>query len=129
MRAITFSKSKDHSAPLVKSCNMLNIFDINKYIVSTFVYKFVKGRISVCEDWFRPNRNIYSTRSSLSDPLFVPQYLVMHLRQSILYRGPKMNNDVPMEIRLLNNPKSFKYKPKNFIAAICIIGLILVFFR
>ena len=48
--AITFSKSKDHSAPLIKSCNMLNIFDINKYIVSTFVYKCVKGRISLCED-------------------------------------------------------------------------------
>ena len=28
---------------------------------------------------------------------------------------------------MLNNPKSFKYKPKNFIAAICMIGLILVF--
>ena len=50
LRAITFSKSKDHSAPLMNSCNMLNIFDINKYMVSTFVYKCVKERISVCED-------------------------------------------------------------------------------
>ena len=57
VRAITFSKSNDHSAPLVKSCNMLDIFDINKYMVSTFVYKCVKGRISVWEDWFRPYRN------------------------------------------------------------------------
>ena len=32
VRAITFSKSKDHSAPLMKSGNMLNIFDIIKYI-------------------------------------------------------------------------------------------------
>ena len=59
-----FSKSKDHSAPLVKSRNMLNIFDINKHVVSTFVYKCVKGRISVCEDWFRPYRNSYCTRST-----------------------------------------------------------------
>ena len=43
MRAITFSKSKEHSAPLMKSCNMLNIFDINKYMVSTFVYKCVSS--------------------------------------------------------------------------------------
>ena len=68
----------------MKSCNMLNIFDINEYMVSTFV------RISACEDWFRPNRNIYRTRSSLGDPLFVPQYLVMHSKQSILYIGPKI---------------------------------------
>ena len=81
-------------------------------MVSTFVYKCVKGRISVCEDWFRPNRNIYRTRSSLGDILFVPQYLVMHSRQSILFRGPKIYNDVPMEIKSLNNPESFKYKAK-----------------
>ena len=78
----------------MKSCNMLNIFDINKYMVSTFVHKCVKGRISVCEDWFRPYRNIYNTHSSLGDPLFVPQYLEMYSRQSILYRGPKIYNDV-----------------------------------
>ena len=82
MRAITFSKFKDHLAPLMKSCNMLNIFDINMYVASTFVYKCIKGRISVCEDWFRPSRNIYRTRRSLGDPLFVPQYLVIPSRQS-----------------------------------------------
>ena len=32
-----------------------------------------------------------------------------------------------MEIKLLNNPESFKYKLNFFIAAICIIGLILGF--
>ena len=94
---------------------MLNIFDINKYMVSTFVYKCIKGRISLCEDWFRPNRNIYRTRSSLGDPLFVPQYLVMHSRQTILFRGPKCYYDVPMEIKLLINPESFKYKHKIFL--------------
>ena len=41
MRAITFSKSKDHSAPLMKSGNMLKTFGINKYIVSSLVYKCV----------------------------------------------------------------------------------------
>ena len=91
----------------MKRCNMINIFDIKKYIVSTFVYKCVKVRISVCADWFRPNKNIYRTRSSLGDPLFVPQYLVIHSRQPILYRGPKIYNDIPKEIKLLNNSESF----------------------
>ena len=87
-------------------------------MVSTFVYKCVKGRISVCEDWFRPYRNIYNTRTSLGDPLFVRQYLVMHSRQPILYRGHKIYNDVP--IKLYNNPESFKYKLKKIlIATIC----------
>ena len=59
--------------------------------------------------------HFYSTRSSLGDPLFVPQYLVMHSRQSFPYIGPKIYNDVPMEIKLLNNPESFKYNLKIFI--------------
>ena len=67
-------------------------------MVSTFVYKCVTGRITVWEDWFRPYTNIYS---SLGDPLFVPQYLVIYSRQSILYRGPKIYNDVPREINPL----------------------------
>ena len=33
------------------------------------------------------------TVASLGDPLFVPQYLVMHSRQSILYREQKNYND------------------------------------
>ena len=40
--------------------------------------------------------------------LYLNMYLVMHYRQSILYRGPKIYNDVPMEIKSLNNPQSFK---------------------
>ena len=91
---------------------MLKIFDINKYMVYTLVYKCVKLRISVCENCFRSYRYSYNARSSLGDPLFVPQYLVMHSRQSILYRGPKAHNDVPREIKLLNNPESFKYNLK-----------------
>ena len=44
----------------------------------------------------------------------VPQYLAMHSSQSILYRVPKIYNDAPMQIRLLNNPESFKYNLKLF---------------
>ena len=32
-----------------------------------------------------------------------------------------------MEIKLLNNPESFKYKLKIFFSAMCIIGIILGF--
>ena len=39
----------------------------------------------------------------------------MHSRQSILYKEPKIYNDVPMEIKLLNNPESFQYNLKNFL--------------
>ena len=81
----------------MRNLNWINgehIFYINKFMVSTFVNKCVIGRISVCEDWFRLNGNIYKTRSSLGDPLFVPQYFVMHSKQSFLYRGLKIYNDV-----------------------------------
>ena len=73
--------------------------------------------MSICEDWFRPYRNIYSSRSSLGDPLFVPKNLVIYSRQSIVNRGPKIYDDVPMEIKLLNNPESFKYNLKIFYIA------------
>ena len=63
MIAVTFSKSKDHSAPLMRSCNMLNIFDIKNYFVFTFVYECVKERISVCEDWFRPNIETFTVHA------------------------------------------------------------------
>ena len=45
--------------------------------------------------------------------LAVPQYSEMNSRQSIQYREPKINNDVPMGIKLLNNAESFKYNLKN----------------
>ena len=66
-------------------------------------------------------------KNSLGDPLFVPQYLAMHSKQSILNRGPKIYNDVPMEIKLFNDPESFIYNLNFFIATICIIVLILCY--
>ena len=77
-------------------------------VSTSFVYKCVTGRITVCDDWFRPYRNIYS---SLGDPLFVPQYSVMHSREAILYRGLRIYNDVPREINPLL-PETFI--PSNF---------------
>ena len=61
---------------------------------------------------------------SLGDPLFVPHYLAMHSRQSILYREPKIYTG----IKSFNNPESYKYNLKKIIIAIiCIIGLNLCF--
>ena len=82
-----------------------SIFLLSIFSLSSFVSKCVQGRISVREAPFRPYRNSYNTSSSLGDPLFAPQYLVMHSRQSILYRESKIYNDVPMEIKSLNNPE------------------------
>ena len=81
-------------------------------MVSNFVYKCDKGRISVCEDWFRPNRNIYNAHSSLGDSLFVPQYLVSILGNQFCIEDLKFIMMVPMEIKSLNNPESFKYNLK-----------------
>ena len=50
-------------------CSTFSI-SISAWFLLSFI-NVLKGRISVCEDWFRPHRNIYSTRSSLGDWSFV----------------------------------------------------------
>ena len=95
-------------------------------MISTFVYKCFQGIISVSEDWFWPNRNIYSTRNSLDDPLFVPQYLVMHSSNQfciedlifIMMYLWKLSCRIILNISNINS--------KMLTAAICIIGLILL---
>ena len=73
---------------------MLNIFDINKtgsVPIETFTVHVVAWVI-----------------------LCLYLNMVMHSRQSILNRGPKIYNNVPMEIKLLNGPESFKYNLTKF---------------
>ena len=81
--------------PLMRSCNKLNIFDINKYIALWFLLSF----INVLKEKYLFAKTGSGTIEtfSLGDPL--SQYLVMHSRQSILHRGPKIYYDVPIEIK------------------------------
>ena len=99
-------------------------------MVSTFVYKCVEGRNLFAKTGSGPIETFTEHVVAWVIQLFVAQYLVMHCRQSILYRGPKIYNDVPMEIKLLNNPEWLNHSntsSKFFVAAIYIIGLILDF--
>ena len=73
---------------------------------ASFSYKIGGGGLIFLQNWRRRQGfgNITGgvltwsgywnrTHSSLGDPLIVPQYLVMHSRQSILYREQKIYND------------------------------------
>ena len=44
--------------------------------------------------------------------IYIYIYIYIYIRQTILYRGPKIYNSVPKEIKSLNNPESFKYNLK-----------------
>ena len=71
------------------------------------MYKCVKdGRNA----WFEEIENTIATRSAVQNLIFIPQIRFKHSEQCISYRGPKIWNDIALNIR----DKSYDTFKKNY---------------
>ena len=96
---------------LFRRLGLLNIHDINKYMVSLFVFKCLHN-----EDfsfWFPYQNQIeHQTRSVMRDLLEVPRIYNVHSEQLILYRGPSIWNSICLDTRRIIVYNTLKLRVK-----------------
>lgn len=95
IRICTLSHYLAHSSPIFHSLNLLNIFDIYKYLVGIFMYRYINNTLPLSfHDMFQLNSDIHShfTRNSMKFRLPKPQNS-LDIR-SIRYTGPKILNEI-----------------------------------
>ena len=105
IRNITKSEFLDHCNPLFNKCNTLKVSDINKLYLAT---KFYKNP----EKYTAPLtfQHPHNTRNQhLLRPVVCSTTL---MRNSFLFQGPAIYNDVPDEIKQAVSVQSFKQKYK-----------------
>ena len=67
-----------------------------------------------CAELFRRNVIVRDTRNN-PNSIHVPLYRTVRSQKSIFYKGPKTWNDLPNDLKSLNNINTFKMKLKRYL--------------
>ena len=116
VRAITNSDYRAHSAPLFFKLKILDIYQINTFLIAKFMYCYHNNLLPpLFFNLFLTNSQIhcYSIRTANN-------YRVHHCRTNlkkiiILYQGPKNWNSLPVTITSLTSFPNFRYKLLEFL--------------
>ena len=113
IRIITNSLPLTHSDPLFKKCKLLNIYDINKFVTSTFMYSYVNNILpKFLENCFVDNKSKTNCSTRQCDNLFIPNYKYDISRCTVKYAGPTLWNALPANFKSINSLSTFKKKYK-----------------
>ena len=117
VRAMTNSNHLAPSAPLFAQLNILDIFKVNSFYIAKFMFSYHQRLLpSPFLNLFPTGGQIhnYDTRTS---PHFRPHTCRTNIKQfTILYRGPKIWNALPLSITSSPSLSTFKRKLLDFLS-------------
>ena len=100
IRIITSSPYRAHTEPLFIANYLLDLYDINDYMVSLFMYKNITPEIpTLFSSFFRKNNSMHNHNTRISDDLYVPIAKSNARKFSIRIKGAVTWNAIPYTIR------------------------------
>lgn len=106
IRILTNSDFNEHTQPLFKSLNILNLADLSQLSIASFMYK----TLNLSNYNTQPLHN-YQTRNQYS--LYIPRPNLTLFKHSTMYIGPKIWNYLPGDIKQSKSLSCFKTKLKS----------------
>ena len=115
-RLMTFSNCSAHSAPLFQQLHILRIYDIYKLNLATYMYKIFNSSIPYLKHHrFTSNSSFHSYNTRNKHHLHTP-FCRTKLRESTIhFQGPKLWNQLPVEITTVKSFFVFKNRLKQFL--------------
>ena len=109
VRLITKAHYLANTAPLFSQLKVLDIFSINSFSVATFMYSYHHNLLpSSFHDLFLSSNQVHQYETQLASQ-YRPHFCRTNITQfSILYRGPKIWNSLP--ISLISSSSIFVFK-------------------
>ena len=101
IRIMTNSEYCEHTPPLFKSLNLLNLTDLSRYNIASYMYTQVRSNTYNVQPL-----HSYATRNQHS--LRIPRHKLTFFTHSLMYLGPKIWNDIPSQINNLPSLRLFK---------------------
>ena len=114
VRTMTFCKFDEHSSPLFKQTNILKLFDLIKFQISIFMYKFHKNQLpAVFDSYFLSISKVhnYSTRLSSTHAYALPKARTTYGKFRIKFIGAKVWNALDADLKTLSF-RTFKARLK-----------------
>lgn len=118
MRIITFSNYKHSAKPLLKKLQILNLENMCKLEVGKIMFGCHHGHIpSKLVKLFTKSNKIhsYNTRQASNDGFFIPKTSSQYGKKTIKFRGSKLWNCIPQQIKQAPSISNFKKKFKIYL--------------
>lgn len=118
VRIIAHSHYLSHTKPLFQKYNLMTVYDINKFQIGVFLYKYINNRFSlspVFHDFFVLNNQIhkYSTRSA--NRFHLPKARTNARKCSLKYIGAELWNSLPDSIKAATSLSLFKFSFRKYL--------------
>ena len=94
IRIICWVKSREHTDPLYIKLKLLKCEDINKYLLSRFMYRIHHGDITMLGGYFIKNSNIHKYNTRQSDHYHVPSFKTNLGKACFKYQGALIWNNI-----------------------------------
>lgn len=116
IRIITSSHYLAHTRPLFFKLKLLNIFDINLFQISSFVFEFLHGfQPESFHNFFHINSTIHTHLTRSHNDLHYNFARTTLNKFTIRYRGSQVWNSLPPDLKKTNNKTIFKYLLKHYL--------------
>ena len=105
---MTSSDYYEHTSPIFKALKILKLSDISNLSIAVYMYKKINSNANLTEPHHGyPTSNQYSLR--------IPSHRLTLFQHSLMYKGPKLWNDIPAVIKEKPTLPSFKENFKKFL--------------
>lgn len=115
IRIVLFAHYRAHTKPLFNKLNILNIYDLCRSQILTFVFKSSNNLLpSKYTNYFTSAKEVHYhlTRSSINNNLYRTNAHKSCRINSLALRGPKYWNSLPVSIKSISSFHSFRLKLK-----------------
>ena len=116
VRIMTFAKYKENSKPLFLSLKILNIYELNIYLMALFMYSYFNENLpSYFNNYFKLNEMIHSHNTRTASNLFIDYKRTNYGKFSLKFRGAQIWNKLPKDLKLSKSYRQFKQSSKVYV--------------
>ena len=116
VRLITCSRPREHSPPIFKSLNILNIYQLYQFTTILFVYKYIRKLLPfVFDKMFIFQDSLHNHDTRQAGKFRVPRFRLSFCQNTLRYNAVKIWNDINSKLDRKCCFFTFKKKLKHFV--------------
>ena len=116
IRIITCSPFRAHTGPLYFANKILNVYDINDYIIGSFMYECLYGTIpEIFRNYFQRNADVHDHNLRNANDLYVPYGRLDIRKFSIKIAGANLWNSLPSFVKNSQSIHIFKKNMRHYL--------------
>ena len=116
IRIITCSPFRAHTGPLYFANKILNVYDINDYIIGSFMYECLYGTIpEIFRNYFQRNADVHDHNLRNVNDLYVPYGRLDIRKFSIKIAGANLWNSLPSFVKNSQSNHIFKKNMRHYL--------------